>query len=708
MITIPKGTVPGGLRRGALAATLSIAVAAALVTVTDAPATANSMRYETNTSWAYTDSHRPTKIYLDQTGDVPVGSWKDDRGRKHTSRAYFTFDITRYRGAVIESATFSAKETSVADCTKRTPVELWRTAAYTADSSWRKPPADKAKLYVSTLPDAAGCPAPYVEWDAAEGLRQALAEGASALTVSLRLPAGLEPDPTASRRYASTVGLSIDYNYPPGVPTELKTSAEACSTNEPYELVRRGDLGLSAVLHDEDGDDTGGTDMLTATFALWPVDDPDARTERTDQARNGERAVGLFPADQFAHDQLYAWQVRAADDRANSDWSGSCYFRTDFQGPATAPAVSSTDFPSNGEWAPALPGEITFAANGAADAVGFGYQLNSSGNNTVAADRPGGSATVTITPRSGVNYVEAWSVDAAGNRSGTTRYDFLASDVGPILTGNLTEVGVPTTFAVQPRMGGVVRYRFHLDGDPEQTVEAEADGTASLTVTATRGGNRTLSVTSVTGDGVTATSERSFRLTTAPKISATVYQQNGTGGGQGVPGVFTFTPRQPDVVSYRYRFGAENSTVAAAADGTASVTWTPTKAGFTSLTVWSVNRDGVQSDAASFAFIVRDLLPSIQGLLYDPGYPAGGPGQAGDFLISSEVPDTTEFRYRFDDGPEQGIAADINASAIVTWTPEQSGTHTLTVRSIFADGTASQERTYTFLVADAPPVEPAQ
>ncbi|MEK8108816.1 hypothetical protein NKG94_35855 [Micromonospora sp. M12] len=84
------------------------------------------------------------------------------------------------------------------------------------------------------------------------------------------------------------------------------------------------------------------------------------------------------------------------------------------------------------------------------------------------------------------------------------------------------------------------------------------------------------------------------------------------------------------------------------------------------------------------------------------------PGQPGDFWISSEVPGTTEFRYRFDDGPEQGIGADVNGSAIVTWTPEQAGTHALTVRTVLADGTVSPERTYTFLVAEAEPVDPGQ
>ncbi|SIQ57885.1 hypothetical protein [Micromonospora avicenniae] len=675
--------------------------------VSDAPALAYDVRYETNASWAYTDLHRPTKVYIDQTGDVPVGSWSDDRGRKHTSRAYFTFDITRYRSAVIELAKFSAEETSVVDCTKRPPVELWRTGPYTAGSSWAKPPVDLAKLATVTLPDIAGCPAPYVGWDATEGLRQALAEGASTLTLSLRLPTGLESDPALAHRYASTVGLSIDHNYPPGVPTDLETtSGKACTTAEPYQLVARRDPGPSALVHDADRNVSGGMDMLTGTFALWPVDEPDARTERTDYARDGERVVGQFSSDQFEHDRVYAWQVRAADSRATSDWSGVCYFRTDFQGPTSAPAVSSDDFPSGGENSPGLPGEVTFDAEGDTDAVGFGYRLNSVGEKTVAADRPGGSATVTITPRRGVNFLEVWSRDVSGNRSGTTRYDFVTYDVGPIVDGELSEIGVPTTFTVRPQMEGVVSYRFHLDDDPEQTVDAGADGTATLTVTATRGGYRTLTVTSVTVDGVSATSELDFRLLSEPKIAATVYEEYGIGGGQGVPGVFTFTPRLPDVVGYRYTFsGEEPKTVDAEADGTASVTWTPEVAGVTNLAVWSVSRDGTESDPATWYFNVRDLLPSVYGGLYGPYYPGGGPGQPGVFYFSSEVPETVEYRFRFDDGPEQGVGADDVGAAEVTWTPDQGGEHTLTVRGVTSDGTVSPERTYTFRVHDAPLVE---
>lgn len=707
-MTLMPARNPSRTRRPRLlAAALSTLLAAGTVGTIAAPAAAYDVRYEKNTSWGWTDSRLPRQNNLDEDADVPVGTWVDRAGSAHTSRAYFTFDISRYLGADIKLAKLDVQETGAGDCTRRPEMELWRTAPYTEKSTWLNPPEDLARIDTTQLPPESGCPAPYVGFDATEGLRQALAEGRSTLTLSLRLPADVAADPALARRYATRAGLSIDHNFRPGVPTDLQTAGKDCTTAEPYQLVSRGDLNLSGIVHDKDRNDTGGTDSLTVTVALWPVDEPDARIERLDYARDGERAVGRFYYGTLQHDRTYAWQMRAADSRATGDWSGICYFRTDYQGPATPPAITSTDFPQVGS-PPALPGEFTFDANGAADAVSFAYALNESGYQQVSADRAGGSATVTLTPRAGFNRLQVASLDAAGNWSPVASYDFRTSDVSPIVDGTLDEVGVPTTFSVRPRMDGVVRYRFHLDGDPEQTVDAAADGTASVTVTATRGGYRTLFVTSVTADGVEVTAQRTFYLFSEPKISATVYEEYGYGGGQGVPGVFTFSPRLPDTVSYRYQFGGEEAvTVAAGADGTASVTWAPTEAGWTSLAVWSISADGTESDPATWYFTVRDLLPGIWSSLYNPYYWSGGPGQAGDFRFSSEVPDTVAFRYRFDDGAEQSVDADGNGAAVVTWTPDQGGTHTLVARSVTADGTVSPERTYTFLVNDAPLVQSA-
>ncbi|WP_140157991.1 hypothetical protein [Micromonospora sp. NBS 11-29] len=696
--------------RTMLAAALSMVVAAGTVAATAAPAAAYDVRYETSTAWGWTDSKTPDKNNLNRPGDLPVGTWKDAKGHPHTSRAYLTFDISRYRGADIERAVLDVKETAGADCTKRPKIELWRTASYTAKSSWRKPPADLGLVDSRQLTNQTVCPAPRVEFDASEGLRQALAEGRSTLTLSLRLPADVEQDPTLARKYAPKAGISIDYNFRPGVPTDLETTnGTACTTAQPYQVVRSATL--SGVVHDRDRNDTGGTDQLTVSFEAWPVDQPDARIERTDYARDGERAVGRF--DQmwpvpFEHDRTYAWRMRAADSRATGDWSPVCYFRYDVRGPATPPTVTSTDFPDDHESHPGLPGAFTFSANGATDVVTYGYSLNYGSEKTVDADRPGGSATVTLTPGRLMNTLRVWSLDAVGNRSATTDYTFFAEDVSPIVDGRLDEIGVPATFRVRSQLDGVVRYRYGLDGDAERTVDAAADGTAAFTVTATRGGYRTLSVTGITAAGVEVTTTRQFSLPTEPKISATVYEEYMTGGGQGVPGVFTFTPRLPDTVSYRYRFADQEATVQAGADGTASVTWTPTEAGWTNLAVWSVSRDGTESEPATWFFGVRDLLPGVYSSLYSPDQWAGGPGQAGEFRFSSEVPDTVAYRYRFDGGTEQNVDADADGYATVGWTPEQGGTHKLTVRSVTADGTVSAERTYTFLVNDAPVVSSEQ
>ena len=695
-------------RRSLLAAALSIVVAAGTVAATAAPAAAYDIRYERNTSWAWTDSHSPTKINIDRPGDMPVGTWTDAKGRPHTSRAYFTFDISRYRGADIRSAVLDVKETAGGDCTKRPEIELRRTAAYTGKSSWQKPPADLGLVDSRRLTDQTVCPAPRVEFDAIDGLRQALAEGRSTLTLSLRLPADAERDPALARKYATTVGISIDYNFRPGVPTDLQsTDGTACTTAEPYQVIRYP--VPSGVVHDRDRNDGGGTDHLTVSFAVWPVDEPEARIEQTDYARDGQRAVGRFDhiyPSPFEHDRTYAWQMRAADSRATGEWSPVCYFRLDVRGPATPPTVTSADFPDDGAWHPALPGEFTFTANGAADVVRYGYSLDSGGEKTIDADRTGGTATVTLTPGSGPNTLRVWSLDAVGNRSTTTVYDFLAADVSPVIEGRLSEIGVPATFQLRPQMDGVVRYRYGLDGDPERTVEAAADGSAAITVTATRGGSRTLTVTSVTAGGVEATGIREFQLLTEPKITATVYEEWISGGGQGIPGVFTFTPRLPDTVSYRYHFDGESGTVAANGDGTASVTWTPTEEGWVDLAVWSVSRDGTESEPATWSFRVRDLRPAVSGDPYRGDWPMGGPGQPGEFRFTSEVEETVAFLYRFDDGAEQRV--ETGNRATVSWTPTEGGEHTLTVVGVTADGTRSPEQVWTFLVNDAPLVQSAE
>ncbi|MEK8108818.1 hypothetical protein NKG94_35865 [Micromonospora sp. M12] len=395
MTLMPGTTASARPVRALLATALSVAVAAGTLTLTTAPAAANSVRYEQNNSWAYTDAHRPTKVTIGQAGDVPVGSWKDDRGvRTPPGRT----------SPSTSPATGEPRSSRRSSPPRRPPsstapsVRVWSCGAPRRTPPGRVGRSRPPSWPSCTRPRCRRTPAAPAVRGVERGRGPAPGARRGCLDSDPRAPAAgrVEADPTLGRRYASTVGISVDYNYPPGVPTELQTSGKPCTVAEPYQLQLRGDVGLSAVLRDQDRNETGATDLLTATVALWPVDEPAARIERTGIGRDGERESVLFDGDSLIHDRVYAWQVRAADSRATGEWSAVCYFRTDFQGPTVAPVVTSPDFPVEG-WHPALPGRFTFDATATPDAVGFRYQLNGQGYQTVAADRPGGSATVTLT-----------------------------------------------------------------------------------------------------------------------------------------------------------------------------------------------------------------------------------------------------------------------------------------------------------------------
>src|ERR1700742_1781780 len=61
-------------------------------------------------SWAYTDSAAPASKFVNPTGDAPVGS-----RAHHTTRAYFTFDLSALTGSTIGLAQVITDEKSVAD-----------------------------------------------------------------------------------------------------------------------------------------------------------------------------------------------------------------------------------------------------------------------------------------------------------------------------------------------------------------------------------------------------------------------------------------------------------------------------------------------------------------------------------------------------------------------------------------------------------------
>lgn len=282
---------------------------------------------------------------------------------------------------------------------------------------------------------------------------------------------------------------------------------------------------------------------------------------------------------------------------------------------ATAPAeptVTSAEYPDDGAWHPGagMPGSFTFDANGEDTVVGFFYGATDPAGTYVAADHPGGSATVSYTPRtSGPNDLYVASVDNEGNRSPQHVHHFYVQSTEPRVVGpRETGVGVPAEFRFSPGMADVVSYTYRIDSGPETTLAALADATTTANITTAALGSHTLEVRSTTGTGLTSgTARTTYTASDAPLVASTDYPNSVGSGGPGVTGTFTLTPRRPDVVDYVYYlyWDWDNPTVVpAGADGRASFTFTPTASGFYPIQVYSRNADGTQSNLGRDYYIV--------------------------------------------------------------------------------------------------------
>lgn len=74
-----------------------------------------------------------------------------------------------------------------------------------------------------------GCVLPYLEWDASTAVRQAVAAGASSMTLALRTSEEWQGDVGYGRRYANNLSISIAYNLPPATPTDLSIDVRPCA-----------------------------------------------------------------------------------------------------------------------------------------------------------------------------------------------------------------------------------------------------------------------------------------------------------------------------------------------------------------------------------------------------------------------------------------------------------------------------------------------
>ncbi|MEU5937666.1 hypothetical protein ABZ807_00535 [Micromonospora sp. NPDC047548] len=493
----------GSARRTVATAGALLLATAGLVAVTGQPAAA-MLDYATPTSVTWTDAWQPARSFSASDDTVPVGTWESD-GAKHTARAYFTFDLTSYRGQRIVSARAITGETKVNDCDKPREIELWRTDPPTSAPTWNTAPKAREKVADVAYPNLP-CGSSFIGVMITEAVRQAVADGRDQLTLMARIAGDHEANKHYGRQIKS-VGISLDHNTPPNVPDQLTVEGMACDSAL---TIRTTTPILRAAVSDPDVNETGGHDQVAATFAWWPVDRPAERTEVTfDGQSSPSRYVYLLERGTLSHGNTYAFSVRASDKYDSSDWSPECRFTVDTVAPA-APTVSSTDYPEQGGWpgtgGPSIPGSFTFTAD-ADDLAGFSYGEYGSATHFVPVDASGRSATVSYAPQQdGPRRLFVQSVDRAGNFSEGTFYQFIVRSTAPTINDEDPEApaGTPRRFTFAPNMENVVEYTYRLNEGEETTVRADADGTARVTITPEVSDVYFLYVRSRTADGLSS------------------------------------------------------------------------------------------------------------------------------------------------------------------------------------------------------------
>jgi hypothetical protein len=645
------------------------------------------------TSWGFADSATPRQNHFNPAGDLPVGA---DAG---VSRAYYNFDLGALGRRAFTDITFVVPENGYRDCGSRA-LELWRTDAFTTRSTWRNRPAEHTRTATGGPGDHCniGNPAAF---DVTAAVRTALEHGKRSVTFGLRVDAAHEADPAFYRLFGGAAELRAVNNTPPDEPADLRTAGEPCAVQGGGPFANyHSSLALSARATDADPDD-----QVYAHFTWWPLADP---ARRQTQSAYASPDASVYPDLWDVPDGTYAWEVYASDGRADSAPSGPCRFTVDNTDP-NAPVITSAVYPGGDPGGPAgggpgVAGEFTFSPNGSTDVVRYGYNFDngdSSGQVDAGAD---GTATVAYTPsNSGPHGVYVYAYDRAGNFS-ISHYSFTVRETRPTVTsaqyppqgGPDGGVGVPGEFRFSSPLPGVVAYRYRLGDGAVAQVAAGADGTAGVTLTPRAGGEHVLHVRSVDAAGAESP-ERLYRflVDTSPVVSGP------TGVALGEAAEFGFRPRMPDVVSYDYWFDSDPDTtwtVGAVADGTASVSITPTDVAQRDLRVRARDAGGALSPVAALRLSVNGWRPEI-----DTSAASFHQGEEGTLGFTTPMPGAVEFEYWLEsDAATRTRVPVAGGAATVAFTPDRVGDHRLFLRARNADGVWSTTDDATWWVTNAP------
>jgi hypothetical protein len=334
----------------------------------------------TSSGWHY---------YDDTTEDAKVGDceWAGCNGIG-VARSYFAMNTATITGrsvtATIHSVDFSITEThNATNCTAQ-PVALHRSPSFTSGITWGGPAGVALQTVSANFGDlCATAPANNLNFTGSAVVSY-LQEAANNdwTSVSFALIAPNESDRNQWKRFATNPTLTIHYNFPPSVPTGLKVSNAVSCSGKVY--TADAFPSLFATGHDNNPSPL----QLNMWFELWPTGGSARTAWNTAGVKINSNTQGSWPVNKPGGVGNANWSYRVHAENLPSDvphlssaWSGWYEFVSRAIPPATAPSVTSYDYPYSGYWGSPTASSPTFmlTANGSPDVVGFSYSWAGAG-----------------------------------------------------------------------------------------------------------------------------------------------------------------------------------------------------------------------------------------------------------------------------------------------------------------------------------------
>ncbi|MEV8547637.1 DNRLRE domain-containing protein [Streptomyces sp. NPDC051572] len=451
----------------------------------------------TSTLAVTTDTWVQTPDYTDsQVSSQELKSGTYDSG-SDIARAYLKFDVSKFAGTDITSATMklynyysSTCSTSGAATQARRITSSWSSSSVT----WSSQPSTTTTGVATNTGHwgySSSCPAAWSHWNL-QSIVQAWADGST--NYGLQLRSADESDSTTWRRFRSanytTSGyapmLVVTYNSYPSKPTSAAVSPSAVNAYSGKRYVTTYTPTLSAKVSDPDGSTVKAQFEITNDPAYSGETSYSYTATSSSVSSGGTATLAVPSASQLAGAHLRL-RVRGYDGTDYGAWSSYVYFVPNVAKPA-APTISCSPY-TLGSWTDkSSSGATCTLSTTSSDGAGYQWGLDDKAVPNRALDTTDGnggeSQTVTVKPGNGWHTLYARTIDSGGNIStATTSYAFGVGKAGltsPV-TGDTTDDDV-TLSATQSGAFTGVTYQYRIgdsvDWQPIPVTYVTKDGSA--------------------------------------------------------------------------------------------------------------------------------------------------------------------------------------------------------------------------------------